>query len=35
MMGRREDAALLAKELDSPDAETRLWAAAALVRLSR
>jgi hypothetical protein len=34
MMGRREDAALLAKELDSPDAETRLWAAAALVRLS-
>ena len=34
-MGKREDAALLEKELDSPDVETRLWAAAALVRLAR
>lgn len=34
-MGTKDDVALLSKRLDSPDAETRLWAAAALVRLGR
>jgi hypothetical protein len=35
MMGKREDAPLLQKELDSTDVETRLWAAAAIIRLAR
>jgi hypothetical protein len=34
-MGNRDDVGQLTKRLDSPDTETRLWAAAALVRLSR
>jgi HEAT repeat protein len=34
-MGVRDDVPLLQKQLDSKDSETRLWAAAALVRLAQ